>query len=104
MRPAPPADGDGSRPWIPYAVIAAAVLAAYANAVREIARQRGAVFVDLPAALAKRTSGRRLTENGIHLTPDGLREVAAAITRSLGSEVNASASIEPVRAAIAERH
>ncbi len=79
-------------------------VAAYANAVREIARQRGAVFVDLPAALAKRTSGRRLTENGIHLTPEGLREVAAAITRSLGAEVNASASLEPVRAAIVEKN
>ncbi len=79
-------------------------VAAYANAVREIARQRGAVFVDLPAALAKRTSGRRLTENGIHLTPDGLREVAAAITRSLGAEVSASASFDPVRAAIVEKN
>ena len=79
-------------------------VAAYANAVREIAKQRGAVFIDLPAALAKRTSGRRLTEDGIHLTPDGLREVAAAITRSLGAEVNASASLEPVRAAIVEKN
>ncbi len=79
-------------------------VAAYANAVREIAKQRGAVFIDLPAALAKRASGRRLTEDGIHLTPDGLREVAAAITRSLGAEVNASASLEPVRAAIVEKN
>jgi len=33
MPPAPAADGGASRPWIPYAVIAAAVLAAYANAM-----------------------------------------------------------------------
>ena len=33
MPSAPPADGGPSRPWIPYAAIAAAVLAAYANAL-----------------------------------------------------------------------
>jgi len=33
MPPAPPAEADAARPWIPYAVIAAAVLAAYANAL-----------------------------------------------------------------------
>ncbi len=79
-------------------------VAAYANAVREIARQRGAVFVDLPAALARRTSQQRLTEDGIHLTTSGLREVAAAISRSLGVEFNASAALDPVRAAIVEKN
>ena len=79
-------------------------VAAYANAVRAIARQRGAVFVDLPAALARRTSGRRLTEDGIHLTASGLREVAAVITHSLGAEENLSAALDPVRAAIVEKN
>ena len=79
-------------------------IAAYANAVREIARQRGAVFVDLPAALAKRTSSRRLTEDGIHLTADGLREVAAAVTQRLGAEPNLSSALDPVRTAIVEKN
>lgn len=77
---------------------------AYAQAVRDIARQRGAVFVDLPAALAQRVSRQRLTDDGIHLNAGGLREVAMAITRSLGLEPNASASLDPVRAAIVEKN
>lgn len=81
-----------------------AAVTAYANAVRDIARQRGAIFVDLPAALAKRVTGRRLTDDGIHLTESGLREVASAITRSLGAEPNASASLDPVRTAIVEKN
>ena len=79
-------------------------VAAYANAVREVARQRGAVFVDLPAALAQRVSRQRLTDDGIHLNEGGLREVAAAIMRSLGLEFNASASLDPVRTAIVEKN
>ena len=79
-------------------------VAAYANAVREIARQRGATFVDLPAALAKRTSGSRLTEDGLHLTADGLREVALVVAKSLGAEPNLSSGLDPVRAAIVEKN
>ena len=79
-------------------------VAAYAKAVREIARQRGAVFVDLPAALAKRSSGRRLTEDGVHLTADGLREVATVVAGSLGAEPNPSTALDPVRAAIVEKN
>src|SRR5262245_1298591 len=52
-------------------------VAAYANAVRDLAKQRGAVFVDLFGPLSARTSSKRLTEDGIHLTETGLREVAA---------------------------
>ncbi len=79
-------------------------VAAYANAVREIARQRGAVFVDLPAALAIRKSAHRLTEDGIHLTASGLREVAEFVTQSLGAKPNLSSALDPVRAAIVEKN
>ena len=79
-------------------------VAAYANAVREIARQRGAVFVDLPAALAKRKSVHRLTEDGIHLTASGLHEVAELVTESLGARPNLSTALDPVRAAIVEKN
>src|SRR5262249_31007409 len=51
-------------------------LARFASAVREIAKVRGAVFVDLPALVAPRPDGHRLTEDGLHLTDSGLREVA----------------------------
>ena len=60
---------------------------AYAEAVKRIARERGAVLVDLFGALADRPAGSpRLTENGIHFTPQGWRSVAALIARALGAE------------------
>ncbi len=95
-------------------------VAAYANAVRDIAKQRGAVFVDLFAPLVARHSNvesgtapaktrhwnveLRLTEDGIHLTAEGLREVAALIARQLGAEPKLSAELDPLRAAIVQKN
>ena len=79
-------------------------VAVYANAVRDIARQRGAVFVDVFAPIALRKSGARLTEDGIHLTAEGLRDVSAIVTQQLGAEVKLSAELEPLRAAIVQKN
>ncbi len=79
-------------------------VAAYANAVRDLAKQRGAVFVDLATPLALRKSATRLTEDGIHATEVGLREVAVLIARQLGAEENLSASMEPLRQAIIDKN
>jgi putative membrane-bound dehydrogenase-like protein len=78
--------------------------AAYANAVRDLARQRGAAFVDLLSPRALPNPPLRLTEDGIHLTDVGLREVAVAIARQLGAGENPSASVEPLRQAIIEKN
>ena len=77
---------------------------AYADAVREIAKQRGAVFVNLFVPLAVRAPGQRLTEDGIHLTAEGLREVATLTTRQLGAEPKFSAELESLRAAIVQKN
>ena len=53
---------------------------AYANAIREIAQQRKAVFVDLT-----KMPGNNLTEDGIHLNGAGLRAVAKLIAGELGA-------------------
>jgi len=80
-------------------------VAAYAKAIRELAQQRGAVFVDLYTPLAKRDANDpRLTENGIHLTEAGQSEVAAIIARQLGVEPNPSSSLDPLREAIAAKN
>jgi putative membrane-bound dehydrogenase-like protein len=79
-------------------------VAAYANSVRELARQRGAVFVDLVGPLTERKSARRLTDDGIHLTEAGLQEVAAVIGQQLGAKENLSASVESLRQAIVEKN
>ncbi|NDA68683.1 MAG: hypothetical protein EBY09_18960, partial [Verrucomicrobia bacterium] len=77
---------------------------AYADAVREIAKQRGAVFVNMFVPLAVRAPGQRLTEDGIHLTSEGLREVAALTARQLGTEAKLSADLEQLRAAIVQKN
>jgi glucose/arabinose dehydrogenase/mono/diheme cytochrome c family protein len=68
-----------------------AEVAAYAKAVGDIAKQRSAVFVDLFTPLSKRPAGsQRLTEDGIHLTEAGLREVGQIIAKQLGAPANPS--------------
>lgn len=78
-------------------------LRAYVEAIREMARQRGAVFVDLFSPLAD-GSTERLTENGMHLTDAGLQRVARLATESLGFPVRAVAIPEEVRRAIQEKN
>ena len=79
-------------------------VAAYANAVRDLARQRNAVFVDLVGPLTQLKSARRLTEDGIHLTRHGLHEVAALVAQQLGADKNPSANMDALRQAIVEKN
>ena len=79
-------------------------VAAYANAVRDLARQRGAIFVDLFTPLGQRKTGARLTEDGIHLNEAGLREIAGLLVRRLGAPENFSVSMTPLREAIVEKN
>lgn len=80
-------------------------VAAYANAVRDIARQRGAVFVDLFAPLAAHKPGApRLTDNGMHLNDHGLRVVAEIIARELGASASESDDLAAIREAIIEKN
>ncbi len=77
----------------------------YANVMRDIAKQRGAVFVDLFTPLSKRrANSSRLTEDGLHLTADGLREVAHVFARQLGAEAKWSKELDPLRVAIVEKN
>src|SRR5439155_24757091 len=79
-------------------------VAAYANAVRDLAKQRSAVFVDLFGPLLRRQSTTRLTEGGIPLTESGLREVAGIIARGLGAGENSRAGMVKLREAIVEKN
>lgn len=63
---------------------------AYTRAIREIAVQRGAVFVDLYSPFVDSSDSRvveRLTEDGIHLTEQGLERVGAEVARQLGVDL-----------------
>jgi len=78
---------------------------AYANAVRDIAKQRGAVFVDLRAVfLVDSRNPADFVEDGIHLTSEGLRRIAGSIAVQLGAEAKLSAELEPLRAAIVAKN
>lgn len=78
---------------------------AYVKAVREIARQRGATFVDLFTPFAKQARGApRLTSDGIHLERYGLRVVAGEIARQLGVTWSDPAITDALRTAIVEKN
>ena len=50
----------------------------YADVIKDVAARRGHPFVDLFERLGP-SAGRHLTDNGIHLTPDGYHRAAATI-------------------------
>lgn len=82
---------------------------AYAKAVESIAKQRGAVFVDLcDSWLYSRIrfddQPPRLTEDGIHLHAAGLREFAGYLASGFGLAPTLSAELELLRAAIVQKN
>jgi putative membrane-bound dehydrogenase-like protein len=79
-------------------------VAAYVEAIRDLARQRSAIFVDLFHPWALRPPGTPFTDDGIHLIDAGVREVARAIARQLGVEENPSASMAQLREGIVEKN
>ncbi|HIL71594.1 MAG TPA: c-type cytochrome, partial [Verrucomicrobia bacterium] len=80
-------------------------VAAYVEIVREVAKQRHAVFVDLFTPLSQREPGAfRLTQDGIHLTDFGLNAVAEVIVDQLGVESAPFKEIVSLREAIVEKN
>jgi len=78
---------------------------AYADAVRDIAKQRGAVYVDLFTPLSKRDASLpRLTDNGLHLNELGLREVSKLIAQQLGASFSEADDLSALRTAIVEKN
>ena len=79
-------------------------VALYAEAVREIAEQRGAVFIDLVAPISLRSSSEdRLTGDGIHLDESGLRVVAGLIAEELGARP-AQGDLQALREAVVKKN
>lgn len=80
-------------------------VAAYAKAIRAIAVQRGALFVDLVTPFKNPRAGDgRLTRDGIHLTPAGLRVVGREVVRQLGIGSRESTIAPALREAIVEKN
>jgi glucose/arabinose dehydrogenase len=80
-------------------------VALYAHAVRDIAKQRGAIYVDLYTPLSERNSSLpRLTDNGLHLNAEGLRVVGRLVASQLGVSVSEADDFAPLETAIVEKN
>ena len=80
-------------------------VALYANAVRDIAKQRGAIYVDLYTPLSERNSSSpRLTDNGLHLNEEGLKVVARLVAGQLGISTSEADDLTKLKAAIVEKN
>ena len=80
-------------------------VAAYAQAVKRVTEQRGAVYVDLFNPVSNRNpESKRMTGDGIHLTEDGLGVVAELIAQQLGIVVADNVDLASVRAAIVQKN
>jgi len=76
-------DVRATRPGLPDPAAHNRILSGYTQAIRELASERGARFVD-QAALAQTNPKRPLTENGIHPSGQGLQLWADAVASELG--------------------
>ena len=83
-------------------------LAAYTEATKKIAADKGVFFVDLFRAsqqIYATTADDPITINGIHLNPDGNRVLAGVITFALtGKNVEDTESLEPIREAVLDKN
>ncbi|MDP1586767.1 MAG: c-type cytochrome, partial [Prosthecobacter sp.] len=77
---------------------------AYAEAVREVAKQRGAIFVDLFTPLSIPAAKARITDNGLHLNALGLRTVAREIAQQLGASASDADDLTALKAAIVKKN
>jgi putative membrane-bound dehydrogenase domain len=80
-------------------------VAVYVDAIRRLAAERSALFVDLFTPLrAEQQRGARYTDNGFHLNAAGLERVAVLVAETLhGRKTDATAS-PALRQAVAEKN
>jgi putative membrane-bound dehydrogenase-like protein len=81
-------------------------LEAYTKATEAAAKEAGVAFVDLfhPSLDLFKAASTPLTLNGVHMTPEGNRQLAEVIATSLlGEPINASGSMESLRDAVVDK-
>ncbi|HTU26616.1 MAG TPA: PVC-type heme-binding CxxCH protein, partial [Pirellulales bacterium] len=70
-----------------------------------LAKERGAVYVDILSPLSARAAGEpRLTDDGMHFTPAGQKIVAEEIARGLGLKAGKLDDREPLRQEIIRKN
>lgn len=81
-------------------------LEAYTKATEQAAKEAGVAFVDLfhPSLEMFKSADKPLTINGIHLLPEGNRQLAEVIARALFNKpVSASAGMDSLRHAVEDK-
>ena len=81
-------------------------LALYTGAIQQVAEEKKVAFIDLFATTQARYSQAKtpLTINGIHLLPEGNRQLGEIIASALtGQTVTASTGLEPLRQAVLDK-
>lgn len=84
-----------------------AALSRYAAAIREVALEAEAGTVDLfDGIVARLEAGRRLSENGVHLTDDGYEAAASVFAASCGRPLSGdhAGRTAAIRAAVNEKN
>jgi mono/diheme cytochrome c family protein len=82
-------------------------LALYTGAIHQVADEKGVGFVDLFSASQGlyRKADQPLTLNGVHLLPEGNRQLAEVIATALtGKDVKATPALEPLRQAVLDKN
>ncbi len=103
----PIAHEDTGNPNVPDGKAHNIQLEAYTAATKAAAKEAGVEFVDLfhPSLEMFKAASTPLTLNGVHLTPEGNRQLAEVIaTAVLGEYVTASGSMQPLRNAVVDKN
>ncbi len=81
-------------------------LAAYRDAIKQIAEARGLYFADLFQALGGPEGLSGLTDDEMHFTADGYKRTSSALIKALGlpGDGTYSESLEPVRQAVRKKN
>lgn len=96
---------ETSSPLLPDLAARNADLEQYVEAIRDLAANRGHMFVDLFHPLqAQQSELNRFTDNGMHVSPSRQAEVAKLLSRQLGVHSNHLAPVEPLRQAVIKKH
>jgi mono/diheme cytochrome c family protein/glucose/arabinose dehydrogenase/lysophospholipase L1-like esterase len=102
----PIAHEDLHNPLLPDGKQSNANLEVYTRVIQEVAAAKGVAFVDLfhPSQQLYVAAGKPLTLNGVHLLPEGNRQLAEVIATALtGAKVDASPAHEPLRQAVLDK-
>jgi len=95
------------KPFLPDGRENNANLAIYTEVIKQVAEEKGVAFVDLftPSQALYAQAESPLTLNGVHLLPDGNRQIGEVIASAVtGKKVSSTPAMEPLRQAVLRKN